>query len=180
MFLLESNTGWHGALSGVVPQTNVWYHVAGTWGAGGIRLYVNGLLRGSDPYPGPVPNYVQYGLLGRSSWPNSVTDGLIDEFALYNRALSPDEIAAIYTAGSAGKCKQPFVTVQPQSQPGGMLTLTWSAFAGRTYQLQYTTNMTAGNWNDLGTPTTATDSTVTASDTLGQDQQRFYRVALLP
>jgi hypothetical protein len=32
-------------------------------------------------------------------------DGSIDEVAIYNRALSPSEIQAIYNAGSAGKCK---------------------------------------------------------------------------
>src|ERR1039457_4288091 len=31
--------GWLWAHSGLVPQTNTWYHVAGTWGASGIRLY---------------------------------------------------------------------------------------------------------------------------------------------
>src|SRR5215813_7575320 len=28
--------GWHWARSGLTPETNVWYHVAGTWGPGGI------------------------------------------------------------------------------------------------------------------------------------------------
>ena len=32
-------------------------------------------------------------------------DGLIDEVEIFNRALSAGEIAAIYAAGSAGKCK---------------------------------------------------------------------------
>jgi hypothetical protein len=36
--------------------------------------------------------------------------GVIDEPAYYNRALSPNEIAAIYAAGSAGKCKPQLVT----------------------------------------------------------------------
>ncbi|HUU46605.1 MAG TPA: CARDB domain-containing protein, partial [Acidobacteriota bacterium] len=31
-------------------------------------------------------------------------DGLIDEVSIYNRALAPEEILAVYTAGSAGKC----------------------------------------------------------------------------
>ncbi|MCP5094062.1 MAG: LamG domain-containing protein, partial [Chloroflexi bacterium] len=32
-------------------------------------------------------------------------DGIIDEVTIFNRALSPSEISAIYGAGSAGKCK---------------------------------------------------------------------------
>ena len=34
----------------------------------------------------------------------SVFAGLLDEVSVYNRALTPSEIAAIYAAGSAGKC----------------------------------------------------------------------------
>ena len=40
----------------------------------------------------------------------------MDEVSLYNCALSPVEIAAIYAAGAAGKCKTPSITVRPQSQ----------------------------------------------------------------
>ena len=40
MFGLESDSGWHWELSGVVPQTNVCYHVSGTWGAGGINISI--------------------------------------------------------------------------------------------------------------------------------------------
>jgi hypothetical protein len=43
-------------------------------------------------------------------------EGAIDELTVYNRALSADEIAAIYNAGSAGKCDGPFITSQPASQ----------------------------------------------------------------
>jgi hypothetical protein len=34
------------------------------------------------------------------------THGLIDEVEIFNRALEPEEIQAIYDAGSAGKCKE--------------------------------------------------------------------------
>jgi hypothetical protein len=48
-------------------------------------------------------------------------NGVIDEVSLYNRALSPEEIQAIYAAQSAGKCTSsqpvaPSITTQPQSQ----------------------------------------------------------------
>src|SRR5262249_11465182 len=44
--------------------------------------------------------------------------GLIDEPAVYNRALSAAEIQAVYSAGSLGKCRGPIITRQPQSQIG--------------------------------------------------------------
>jgi hypothetical protein len=44
--------------------------------------------------------------------------GLIDEVSVYSRALSASEIAALYNAGSAGKCAVPFITRQPRGQVG--------------------------------------------------------------
>ena len=116
-------TLWHWARSGVTPDTNVWYHVAGTWGPNGVRIYINGALSGSEPYTGPAPDYLQHNLLGCSSWPNSFTDGVIDEFSLYNRALSPDEISAIYAAGSAGKLKP--VPQLKIASSGGAILVWW-------------------------------------------------------
>jgi hypothetical protein len=48
---------------------------------------------------------------------NSYFGGLIDEPAIYNRALTAEEILAIRQAGAAGKCKTPpSILVQPVSQ----------------------------------------------------------------
>jgi hypothetical protein len=44
--------------------------------------------------------------------------GLLDEVSIYNRALSGAEIAALYNAGTVGKCKPPLITSQPQNQVG--------------------------------------------------------------
>jgi subtilisin-like proprotein convertase family protein len=95
--------GWYWAHSGFAPQSNVWYHVAGTWGATGLRIYVDGVLMGSNPYAGPAPSWTVYNLIGRGSWPNSQIEGLIDEVSVYDRALSPAEIFSIDEAGSLGK-----------------------------------------------------------------------------
>ena len=51
---------------------------------------------------------------------------------------------------------------------------------GRSYQLQFTTNLTQPNWTDVGAPVVASDTVATAADAVGSDPQRFYRVALLP
>ena len=50
--------------------------------------------------------------IGASSWGYSVK-GLIDEVELFDRALSAEEIAAIYAAGSAGICFVPDTTPDP-------------------------------------------------------------------
>jgi hypothetical protein len=63
-------------------------------------------------------------------------------------------------------------------QPPFTLTLAWSAVAGATYQAQYTDTLTRAQWNNLGSPVTATNSLVKITDT--PNTQRFYRVALMP
>ena len=62
----------------------------------------------------------------------------------------------------------------------GLCSFTWSAVSNQTYQLQCATNLAAPVWLDLGSPVTATSNAVSASDTVGADGQRFYRVRLWP
>src|SRR5208283_4090461 len=68
-------------------------------------------------FPQDYGNFPLYfGTSGQSTWDRKL-NGILDEVSLYNRALSSNEIAAIYVAGSAGKCKTPpSITAQPQSQ----------------------------------------------------------------
>ena len=61
----------------------------------------------------------------------------------------------------------------------GLLKFTWAAVPNQTYLVQYTTNLNSTNWLSLGSPITATNSTASASDFIGPDQKRFYRVVLL-
>jgi O-glycosyl hydrolase len=70
--------------------------------------------------------------------------------------------------------------IQAVGQSGSSFTLTWSVQPAHSYQLQFKTDLNQANWNNLGSPVTATNTTATASDTIGLDPQRFYRVALLP
>jgi uncharacterized repeat protein (TIGR03803 family) len=70
--------------------------------------------------------------------------------------------------------------IQMPIQSGNQLALTWSALPGRAYQVQFKTDLTQTNWNNLGTALTATNTTAFASDILGPDPQRFYRIVLLP
>lgn len=62
----------------------------------------------------------------------------------------------------------------------GVYAFTWNAIPGQAYQLQSATNLAAPAWADLGSPVTATSNTVFATDVLGADGQRFYRVRLWP
>ena len=86
---------------------NTWAHVAVTIGADAVSLYVNGkclvssdniTIRPSDI--NPVLNYI-----GRSQFASDpMYKGYIDDFRIYNYALTPEEVAALadYTDGVEG------------------------------------------------------------------------------
>ena len=74
---------------------------------------------------------------------------VIDETAIYNRALSASEIQALYNSGSAGKCTTPtapFITAQPANQTvtvGG--TATFTVMACGTPPLSYQWHLNGTN-----------------------------------
>jgi hypothetical protein len=109
-------------LQNAVPVAG-WYHVAGTFDGQVARLYVNGVLAGTGPQISGVgfnsyPLRIGAGnLLEHDGIPDRFK-GRIDEASLYSRALAGNEIAAIYAAGSAGKCRPLAITAQPHSQVG--------------------------------------------------------------
>ncbi len=82
-----------------VLEAETWYHVAGTYDGSTMRLYLDGELLDSNDVSGTL--FCCNGV--HLSWWNEPLDGLLDEVGIYNRALSAEEIYAIYEAGSSGK-----------------------------------------------------------------------------
>ena len=74
--------GWQWANSGITPTPSQWIHVAATWSADGIKIYVNGTLEGSNSYNGSLPSY-SIELISASSW-GDYLDGQIDELRFWN------------------------------------------------------------------------------------------------
>jgi hypothetical protein len=104
-------------------QLDTWYHVAMTYDGSVSTLYVNGAFETSTPVIGPIHVDVEplrMGGYGEGPWDLA---GFLDEVSLYNRALTHQEIAAIYNAGSFGKCAvpvPPVILVQPTDQTVGL------------------------------------------------------------
>ena len=89
-----------------------WYHIAGVYDPAATpnaKLYLNGtqVAFGSGS---PSSNTLNV-RIGAMYWTdtyhqgNDRLNGKADEVEFFNRALSADEITAIYNAGSAGKCR---------------------------------------------------------------------------
>ena len=119
MFTVGSSSGAEVFLpSATVISTGIWYHVAAVRGSNFMQLYVNGQLETQTNVSfaqdyGTEPLY--FGTSGNAGWDGKLK-GRLDEVSLYNRALNSTEVAAIYAAGAAGKCKGLSITTQPQSQ----------------------------------------------------------------
>ncbi len=104
----ENNLINFGAFKGSTQlASSTWYFVAATWDGSETRLYVNGILDGSDPVDwvgAPNTDAVKIGQRGRN---DDLFGGLIDEVEIYNRALSASEIQAIFDAGNSGNRPEP-------------------------------------------------------------------------
>jgi hypothetical protein len=89
---------------GSIPITpGQWTHVAATFDGTEIRAYVNGQLDFAFIAPGAIDDSSAYGFhIGREPTDGNHFNGLIDEVAVYGRALTQQEIQAHYQNGLAG------------------------------------------------------------------------------
>jgi uncharacterized repeat protein (TIGR01451 family) len=94
---------------GGIVRSNAWQHVAWTYdnASGYVVLYCNGASV-ANAYVGSLTPQTSFDFyLGRRPngfYSGSYYAGGIDEASLYQRALSPSEILALFEAGSYGKC----------------------------------------------------------------------------
>jgi hypothetical protein len=65
------------------------------------------------------------------------------------------------------------------TQSSNSINFTWSALPGLVYQVQYTDTLSPLNWTNAGSPITATNNIVAASEDVTAASQQFYRLALL-
>jgi len=86
------------ALSTLTPGTV--YHICGIRdsAASVLRIYINGSLSNSAGSGGPGSTSTANMNIGRSTHNSVYLDGVVGDFRVYNRVLSPDEINALYVA----------------------------------------------------------------------------------
>jgi hypothetical protein len=74
----------------------------------------------------------------------------------------------------------PLPNFQSAVELKGAISLSWNASTGLLYQVQYATNLSQGQWANLGAPVLSTNKTTTLSTPTGLNEARFYRVMVLP
>jgi len=100
---------WYPAIFGPQLSLGVWYHVAVTNIGNQVTLYLNGTAVNSALWPSGYINTAGGSQFVMGRLPGPIGDGrrlqgAVDEVSIYNRALSAEEIRAIFDAGSLGKC----------------------------------------------------------------------------
>jgi len=72
-----------------------WIHIVGLWNGTQIKIYQNGIIKGTATQSSSLPTNATPLLIGKDQ-NTQYFDGLIDEVRIYNRALSATEILAMY------------------------------------------------------------------------------------
>ena len=177
------------AASAGVTDTN-FHHVAVTKSASAVNFYIDGRNYPATAY-NPVFQFSTGAAIGgRGDTLQGSFFGAIDEVSVYSRALAASEIAGLFAVGGGGKCP-PAISDATQTvfsplrflsvkQTGATVTFVWTAVAGRSYQVQYKSALTQAVWLNLSNPVTANGSTLSVTDVMGQNSQRFYRIVQLP
>jgi hypothetical protein len=125
---------------GAVISSGDWHHIAGTYDGTNMQLYVDGQAWGDSCPSGPpssttTGDFLAFGSEDGTWRSDRYFDGILDEVTIYNRALAPSEIAAIYNAGGAGK-DRPDCVAPPSNAIG------WWAGDGNADDLVSTNNGT--------------------------------------
>ncbi|MBI1338057.1 MAG: hypothetical protein GC164_14010 [Phycisphaera sp.] len=119
-------------------STNTWYHVTLTFGAGGLRLYLNGTLKSTTAYPGSlgtssggIGNYEPLVLGAGTTTSGDLTHlplnnfftGRIDDVCIYNAVLDATQVSRIYQGQAVGSRTEPSYLVYDTSGLGNALDM---------------------------------------------------------
>ena len=94
---------------------NKWHHVCGTYDGSKARIFVDGVFENEIGAKGNIILCPHNAMIGRAArWSDRHFNGIIDEVAIYNRALTEREI------------KQDMKGVIAAVDKSGKLTTTWA------------------------------------------------------
>jgi len=79
------------------PAAGEWHHIAATYDSTIFRCYVDGQLGEEWAYAGAMPQNTSPVTVGRRSGGGTFYNGMIDDVAVFHRALEQDEIAKLMT-----------------------------------------------------------------------------------
>lgn len=78
-------------------EPNNWYNLVGTYNGNQMKFYVNGELVKTKNVSGQLDIFDTYLLIGKTPHEEFYTSGLFDDFRIFERALSQNEISILYS-----------------------------------------------------------------------------------
>ncbi|MFC1716025.1 LamG domain-containing protein [Candidatus Poribacteria bacterium] len=104
--------------TGVIINLGTWYHIANTYDGATAKIYIDGVERWTKNIGSPLDVRDSEIWLGGSGC--HLSAGKIDEVAIYNRPLTPEEILQHYENGlnGLGYCEQAPLAVTIDIKPG--------------------------------------------------------------
>lgn len=157
---------------GYTVQAGTWVHLALVGTGSQTLLYANGTLQGTIAQNVPLPrSYIGVGYLASSSLFTDYMLGAVDELALFTRALSTAEIAAIHAAGSAGFYRAPELSGAMMS--GGQFRFNLRGLTGKTFTILSSSNLTA--WSAAGILQNPNGATQFVDFSASGQLWKFYR-----
>jgi lysophospholipase L1-like esterase len=99
--VMENASNTFQARGGTVARDEA-AHVVFKFGANGMELYVDGALEASNPFTGGLTGNLEELGIGARADGSEAFDGVIDEVAVYDRALTVGEIQQLFVGGELG------------------------------------------------------------------------------
>ena len=174
----------------IAPEEGAWKHVVMVWNSedGSHAQYVNGVetnrtegaLAEAIIGPNSGPWYIGYDDCcggGRDF------DGRIDEVAVWNLALSAEDVAEIYQNGLAGGG----VTASAAFQVGSVgrinndtIDLTWASKKGQFFSVRSSPNLEPDSWTVVQGGIAAGEGDTTSATVPATDPTAYYQVLRVP
>lgn len=160
-----------------------WHHFAFVKNGDVKEIWLNGELVISQPDAVPLPFDITELFLGSGSGGAESIQGILDDFALFSRAFTPEQITDLAGGASAFDLIGPqevVVTDVSVDSLTGQATMTWLSKPGKTYSIFTSTGLTGDpvtEWTEL-TDSFASggDSTIFTDTVSGGGAKRFYVV----
>ncbi len=138
------------------PPVGEWHHISATYDGKIFKCYIDGKLGEEWAYAGKMPKNTASMTIGRRSRGGTFFNGMIDDVAIYDRALTVDEIQMTME----GHAKENPLASSPTPRNGATIEQTWTTLQWRAGDYAKVHDVYFGDSFDKVAAATRTDTGV--------------------